>query len=285
MQTSIDCIACFVRQALDAARFFSEDSVVHERIVREVLESTARMEWNEPPPVVGQRIHRRLRELTGHADPYRAVKERHNRMALALLPELAARIDHAEDPFALAVHLAITGNIIDLGVNGQLTEAHVHESIETALARPLVGDLEGLRSAVTEASNILYLADNAGEIVFDRLLVEQLDPSRVTVAVRGQAVLNDATRREAESAGMTDLVEVIDNGTDAPGTILGDCSEAFRARFEQADLVIAKGQGNYETLSKARKAIYFLFMVKCPVIAADADHPVGTHLIVNGTGL
>jgi len=282
MQTSIDCIPCFLRQALEAARFFSDSPAVHERIVREVLEMAGRLDWHEPPPVVGQRIHRRLRELTGHADPYRPIKERHNRMALALLPELADKIADAEDPLVLAAHLAIAGNIIDLGVNGQLTEDEVHAAIENALAKPLVGDPPALRAAFSEASHVLYLADNAGEIVFDRLLIEQLGPSRVTVAVRGQAVLNDATFRDAEAAGLSELVEVIDNGSDAPGTILSDCSEAFRSRFAQADLIIAKGQGNYETLSNTKRSIFFLFRVKCPVIAADVGYPVGTHLALAG---
>jgi uncharacterized protein with ATP-grasp and redox domains len=117
------------------------------------------------------------------------------------------------------------------------------------------------------ATSILYLADNAGEIVFDRVLIETLGPQRVTVVVKGTPVLNDALAADAEAAGLVDFVEVIDNGSDAPGTLLEDCSEATRSRFQSAGMVIAKGQGNYETVSGATRPVWFALMAKCGVIA------------------
>jgi len=127
--------------------------------------------------------------------------------------------------------------------------------------------LESFRKTVTEAQNILYLSDNAGEIVFDKLLIEQLGPEKVTLAVKARPVLNDATAEDAGAAGLIDLVEVIDTGDDAPGTILETCSGVFRYFFEAADVVIAKGQGNYESLSDVDKNIFFMLKAKCPVIA------------------
>ncbi len=113
----------------------------------------------------------------------------------------------------------------------------------------------------------------------DRLLIEQLGPERVTVGVRGGPVLNDATLADASEVRMTELVDVIDNGSDAPGTILADCSDSFRERFDGADLVIAKGQGNFETLSGLNRHIVFLFKVKCPVVSREVGLPVGTHAL------
>ena len=124
-----------------------------------------------------------------------------------------------------------------------------------------------------------FLKDNAGEIVFDRLLIERLPPGKVTVAVRGFPVINDATLADAEGAGIHEVAEVIENGSDAPGTILDDCSESFRDRFDKADLVIAKGQGNYETLSEVDKDIYFLLKAKCPVIARDIGCQEGAMIL------
>ena len=132
------------------------------------------------------------------------------------------------------------------------------------------------RRAAREARSILYLADNAGEIVFDRLLIEALGPGRVTVAVRGHPVINDATRDDAREAGLEGEVELIDNGSDGPGTILEDCSPAFRERFRAAGLIIAKGQGNAETLSGVPGRIFFLFKVKCAVMASRFGLPEGT---------
>ena len=279
MKTALDCVPCLVRQSIDSSRAVSDDPAVHQQVLRDMLRWTADVDPTESPPELGQRLHRRLREVTGVSDAYRAEKDRHNRMAMSLLPELRERIDTSDDPFALAVRLAIAGNIIDLGVGGQVAEADLRESIDQALSEPVHGLLGELRTAIAEARRILYLADNCGEIVFDRLLIEHLPLDRVTVAVRGGPILNDATMVDAQTVGLTELVEVIDNGTDAPGTLLGDCSRSFVERFRGADLIIAKGQGNFESLSDEPAPIYFLFKVKCSVVADHVGEPLGTHMV------
>ncbi len=280
MNIYLDCIPCFVRQSLDAVRMATDDPVSHEQMLRDVLRLTSEMKLSDTPPVIGQQIHRRLRELTGAADPYAAVKTRFNRMAMETLPELRARVTAAEDPFEAAVRLAITGNIIDFGPKGNTTEKDALEAIANALSEPLHGDLRAFQDAIKQADNLLYLADNAGEIVFDRILIERLLPKHVTVAVRGAPVINDATRVDAQETGLIDLTEVIDNGSDGPGTILSDCSAAFLEHFRTADLIIAKGQGNFETLSEESANIFFLFKAKCPVIAAHAGVPVGAQVLL-----
>lgn len=284
MKTTLDCIPCFVRQTLEAARFASDDVKLHERVLRELLRVVADSDLTLPPPVMGQQIHRTLRRLTGREDPYRSAKERFTRLAWHMLPELSAGLERAADPFRNAVQLAIAGNLIDLGVHGGLTEEMVRATVAEALREPLVGDLEGLRDAIGCAGSVLYLADNAGEIVLDRLLIEQLQGARVTVAVRGAPVINDATLADASAARLAEVAEVVSNGSDAPGTILEDCSRDFQRRFRAADLIIAKGQGNFETLSEAEGPIYFLLKVKCPVIAAHVGEPVGTQLLARPRG-
>jgi len=283
MKTYLDCLPCFIRQAADAARMVSTDSALHEQILREVLRWASEMALDESPPVLGQRIHRRLREITGVEDPYRAAKDHLNRMALSLLSELKAEIKAASDPLVMGVRLAIAGNVMDLGVNGEVTESDVRNSISQALAEPFAGEQNGFRQAVAEARSILYLADNAGEIAMDRLLIEQLSPARVTLVVRGAPVINDATMADARAVGLHEIVEIIDNGSDAPGTILEDCSEDFTRRFSEADLILAKGQGNFETLSEEPRNIFFLFQAKCPVIAAHIGLPVGTHILARSS--
>jgi hypothetical protein len=164
---------------------------------------------------------------------------------------------------------------MDLAVNSTLSEAQVRAAIAGCLSEPLDGNVAEFARTVAEAQRILYLTDNAGEIVFDRFLIEHLPRDRVTVAVRGAPVINDATRVDAEAAGLTELVRVIDNGSDAPGTVLDDCSDTFRRQFAGADLIVAKGQGNYETLRESPQRIYFLLRVKCPIIARDLGCPLG----------
>ena len=264
-----------LRQALHVVQMALQDETGRARILQEVANAVRNIDMSQPPPVMGQRIHRIMREMSGVSDPYRAVKDRLNRAALDFYPSLKARIKGAARPMEEAVRLAIAGNLLDCGVNSEMDKEHVQPVVEWAFHEQLIGDPNELAEAVLESKTTLFLADNAGEIVFDRLLIEMLPREKATIAVRGKPVLNDATLADAEQAGLTSQFEVIENGSDALGTILDDCSEAFQERFHAADLVIAKGQGNYETLSEAEKNIFFLLKVKCPVIARDIGRHVG----------
>ncbi|MFH1746565.1 MAG: ARMT1-like domain-containing protein [Planctomycetota bacterium] len=283
VKTFFDCIPCFIRQALDAVRMVTDDEQVHGRLLQEVLRAASEMDLSQSPPAMGQHIHRQIRQLTGDKDPYREIKCQHNRLALQLYPELRARVYRSDSPLETALRLAIAGNVIDLGVNTHLEETQVFEAIEQSLALPLDGDADKFAAALDQAESIMYLADNAGEIAFDRLLLEQIPSEKVTLVVRGSPVINDATMADAQVAGIPGLVEVIDNGSDAPGTILEDCSAEFRRSFERSDLIIAKGQGNYETLSDEPKDIFFVLKAKCPVIARDLGCQVGSLVLRRST--
>lgn len=280
MNSSLDCVPCFARQALEAARAATDDEQRQEAIVRAALRAIADGALDQPPPAMAQRIHRALRALTGDPDPYREIKAGFQRMALDMLPVLRREVAEAADPLAMAVRIAIAGNVIDLGAYAGLSPEAVRVGFGQVLREPVVGDVDALRAAIGRARRILYLADNAGEIVLDRLLVEQLPLERVILATRGAPVLNDATLAEAREAGLDALVALMDNGSDAPGTELADCSEAFLERFREADLIIAKGQGNFESLSHVEAPIAFLLKVKCPLAAEHAGLPVGTHALI-----
>jgi len=281
VRTYLDCVPCFVRQALDSAYRYTHSPEIHERMLREALALASTMSFDDSPPAMGRVIHRRLRELTGQVDPYKAAKRKANAFALRLYPDLKQLVDHSDDPLVAAVKFAIAGNVIDLGVKTSLAEADVHSAIREAADGKIDSDaVEEFRRATAAAGDILYLTDNAGEIVFDRLLIERMRPRTVTVAVKARPIINDATRADAEAAGLTDFVEVIDNGDDAPGTILDSCSPSFRRRFDAADLVIAKGQGNYETLNECQhQNLFFLLKVKCAVLARDLQCRLGEMVV------
>ncbi len=279
MLTALNCVPCFVRQTLEAVRFITSDTAAQEKALRTVLRAAADMDLSQPPPIFALQIHRNLRDITGIEDPYRLSKDRFNRLALAILPGLRELARESADPFLTVVRLAIAGNVIDMGVNRDLSEDKIMESIQDALSEPFHGEIEEFRKAAFRAKKILYLADNAGEIVFDRLLIERLPPGRMTVAVRGGPILNDATHEDARISGLCDIAEVIDNGSSAPGTILQDCSPDFREHFAEADLIIAKGQGNFETLDDIPANLFFLFKVKCRVIASAVGLDEGTQVL------
>lgn len=254
--------------------------------MREVLEALAINHWHLSPPYLVQKVHRIIHRWSGEGDPYRDAKRAFNQIALEMLSELERQVLEAEDPFAMAARIAIAGNIIDLGIVPDLDRETLEATIERAMHEPLaVDDLDALREAVEGAERILYLGDNAGEIVLDRLLLGQLPLDKVTFAVRGAPILNDATMEDAEAAGLTSLVRVIDNGSDVPGTIPEMCSKEFREIFSRADLVIAKGQGNYETLSDdPHPGLFFLLKVKCPLVAANLGAPLGGLVVKRSAG-
>jgi damage-control phosphatase, subfamily I len=280
MRIFLDCIPCFVRQALDSARLVTDDEQIHEQVLRAVLRLASDLDMSQSPPAIGQQIHRLIRELVGNNDPYHRIKKRFNNLALELFPDLRKQIVGSNDRLETAIRFAIAGNIIDFAVKTSLAASDIEKTISDSLSGYLnPAQIQGFKNTVTEAEKILYLADNAGEIVFDRLLIEQLPYEKVTVVVKGNPVINDATIEDADVAGLTRIVEVIDNGSDAPGTILETCSQTFRDHFEDADLIVAKGQGNYETLSDADKNIFFILMAKCPVIARDLGCEVGQMIL------
>jgi len=272
---------CFVRQALDAARLATSDEKIHAQVLRGVLDAAAMMNFDQSPPMMGRTIHRIVKELSGNNDPYKQAKDRFNRYALELYPRCKKIIEQSSTPLETAVRLAIAGNVIDLGVNSEINQSGINDAIEHALSGQLFGNMKSLYNAVRSVENILYIGDNTGEIVFDRLLIEQLPTDKITFAVRGYPIINDATMDDARSTGMTELVNVIDNGSDVPGTSLEECSDVFRHYFHNADLVISKGQGNYETLSDVDKDIFFILKAKCPVIAQHIGCDVGNLVVLS----
>ena len=278
MNTSLDCIPCLVRQALKVARMATSDEKVHETILRETLRHASQLDLTRPP-MLGQWIYRQVRRQTGQADPYLAVKQESNRLALALYPTWKQRVLASENLLLAAVRLAIAANIIDFGINGDLKPEDIPSALEKSFASRLEGDADEFLGAVAKAKDILYLADNAGELVFDRLLIELLARKNITVAVKGGPAINDALRADAEVAGLPGLVEVIDNGTDGAGTLLETCGVEFRRRFERADLIIAKGQANYETLDDGPRAIFFLLKIKCPLVGRHIGREVGSLVV------
>jgi uncharacterized protein with ATP-grasp and redox domains len=279
MKTYHDCIPCFVRQTLETIKLTSDDASLHEKALRDILAILSRMDFNKAPVIMGRQIQHLIQRLSGNSDPYRALKQQFNQMALDLYPRLKAQVGSAENAFETAARLALAGNMIDFGIGRILESAQTTATIEMALSANLKGDIQSLERAARKARSILYLGDNCGEIVFDRLFIEQLIPDRVTYVVRAAPIINDVTMDDARFTGMTDQTRVIDNGSDAPGTLLSECSHEFKTAFENADLIIAKGQGNYETLHASDRPIVFMLKVKCPAVARHIGQEIGSYVI------
>ena len=279
MKTYLDCFPCFLRQALEAARMAGADEERQRLILDRTMALLQDASLESKPPEIGDRVHRIVRQLTGDDDPYAAVKAESTREALRLYPRLKALVAEDGDRLERAIRIAIAGNVIDFATGADFD---IKEGLERILNQPFaINDIAAFRKALSEARSVLYLGDNAGETVFDRVLIEALDVP-VIYAVKGGPIINDATVDDALAAGLDEVAEVVSTGSDAPGTILSRCSAEFRALYERAELVIAKGQANYETLSEEGGRLFFLLKVKCPVIARDIGAPVGSIVLKRG---
>ena len=281
MNTYLDCIPCFIKQTLKISERVIEDESTRKDVMRLVLSALVELDFQLSPPKMAQIIYRLISERSGVSDLYYQEKEEFNRVALELYPRLKSMVEQSANPWETSLRLAIAGNIIDLGTKGEVTQSEINESIDESIAQFLpAAEIKRLKDAVERADSIIYLGDNAGEIVFDKLFIKQMPLDKICYVVRGEPVINDATMKDARDVGLTEIVEVMDNGSDAPGTILEECSTEFVHRLNNADLIISKGQGNYETLSGIGRNICYLFKVKCPVVARQAQIDVGELVVL-----
>ncbi len=288
MRTFPACYACLFQQSLNAMRLcenghYRTAGVTLERettTLRKILSMLAEADPALSPAHMLALLNPYVCQAAGVDDPYRAVRLAGLEVALASQQGFRELMEKSSDPFDTATRLAIAGNIIDV-IPGQTYD--LWGVVRQALEQSIAGDgIENFRSAVASAKSILYLADNAGEAVLDRFLVEQIGKP-IHYAVKSGPILNDATLEDAVTAGLgATLAQIVSTGSQAPGTILEMCSPEFLEIYRAADLIIAKGQANYETLDTQGERVFFLMKIKCPIIAQQVGFEVGNLLILQG---
>ena len=279
MKTYLDCIPCFIKQSLEAARMATDDEKIHAEVLKTVMTHLGSISFTNSPPELSKGVHEIIRNITKSKDPYKKVKDTSNKMAKNRYPHLKKIVEEAEDPLLMAVKLAIVGNVIDFGTNNRF---NVGDMIANAVKKDFDdGAYPQFEKSLCNTKTILYLADNTGEIFFDKLLIKELlkQDKEVTYVVRANPIINDATREDAKFAGIDKLATVIDGDVgqkqSAPGMVLNFASKKFLELFEYSDMVISKGQGNYEGLSDVNRDVFFMLVVKCPLVARDIDGEVG----------
>ncbi len=287
MKTYLDCFPCFLRQALDTARLSTNDEKIQRLALIEVMKFLVNFFQKNPdeiftPPHITRHIYRIIKEVTDCKDPYHDIKVKYNEIALNMYLDLKNIVKNSSDPLLTAIRLAIAGNIIDFGATGG--EFDLENTLKEVLTKEFaICDYDLFCESLKIAKTLLYLGDNAGEIVFDKILIEEILKKhnlKVYYAVKGESVINDATIEDAKQVKMNDVAEVITTGSDAPGVILNLCSEEFLKIYNNADMIISKGQGNYETLSEeSKKSIFFLLKVKCATVARHLKVKVGNIIL------
>ena len=282
MNTELECLPCFFGQVDRTLHYAGVNGNRGRGIRRRAEAIIERAPLDEVPARTTTLIHRMLREATG-VDPYRSVKETYNHIALDMLPALRNRAAASGDCLEGGVRAAVAGNVIDFGIYETID---LNRSIDESFRLPLSpAPFRSFAAKVSSSRRILYLCDNAGEIVFDRVLLEVLRAAGkdVTAVVKGSPVINDATLDDARAAGLYECARVIDNGSDGIGTLLETCSGSVLDEYRAADLIISKGQANYETLMQEEdERVFFLFKVKCRVVASYLKRPDGDIVVMEG---
>lgn len=268
MQASADCIPCVLRQALAAARRVTDDPWLHRKLLFAVMEHLPTLDFDRSPAELSFEAVRFVNKYLGVVDPYKEEKELYTKKLLALEHDMRRAVLGADDPLRAAIQFSLAGNAIDLGTLGPA-------EIEQELARDAmalefaVDDYEELRAALAEARSLMYILDNAGEVVCDKLVIEQLSVPEISCVVRKAPILNDVTREDIESVGLGRLARIVDPGVEALGVPLSLCSTDFRTLFADSDVVVAKGQANFETLDEAERPVFHVLRAKCDHMA---DH-------------
>jgi len=268
MKTFLDCLPCMMSQVLRAGRMATNDEKKNKKILDNVGAMMKDIHLENIPPETGDIIYKEVSKITGVIDPYKKIKESNIQEALSLYPELKEIIRKSDNKLLTAIRIAIVGNVIDLGVG---KEFNIVEDVKEILQQEFgILDFNEFEKHLEKANIILYLGDNAGESVFDKILIEELNKPVIYV-VRDIPVINDVTYQDAVDSGIDEVAEIISSGSSAPAVILTLCNENFLEKFNSSNMVISKGQGNYEGLSNVDRSVFFLLKAKCHVIANDLN--------------
>jgi len=284
MKLIMECLDCHVQQMKSAMNMVQLDDTSRYALFQKLLVEIGSADSNMTPPEMAQRLYDIVTRETGSNDLFAEIKKESNATALSVLEEVRSMVDTSTDPLKDALKLAASGNIIDYGARRGVSRDEILESVQHALE----GDVDqhfyqSFKETAERAKQILYVGDNSGEIVFDRVLLEHLPLDKVRFAVRGKPIINDATRTDAKTAGIDQLVAVLDTGDNTPGINLERSSSEFLDAFGNADMIIFKGQGNLETMCnedlkgyvKPGVKLFFILKVKCSYVSQSIGEDIG----------
>ncbi|MFP4021873.1 MAG: damage-control phosphatase ARMT1 family protein [Halanaerobium sp.] len=272
MKMKYDCLPCLFRQFLESARMVTDD----QEMIKDILKKYSQMlpdliDSETAAPRISAEMQAYIKQISGVDDPYAKIKEKNLKAAFKLLPLVKEEIEKAEDPLLAALLMSAMGNSIDAGVSLNI---NIKENIERALADSFArSDYQKFLGELKKADQLLFIADNTGEAVFDKLLLKKLKEYdlKITYAVRETAILNDITAEGAKELGIDQYAEIIKSGSQAPGMLMDSASREFLKHYQKSDIVLSKGQGNLEGLYGRETGIYFLLKAKCEVIADILD--------------
>lgn len=285
MKAQARCIPCFLDQAVEALELCEAEHDTQIRTMKRLLEYVDDVDLELSPPELSLHIHEIIRQETGNSDPYLPVKRLSTETVNSLLPRLRKLMKDSEDPLAFAIKAGALGNVIDFGTPVRID---INEKIDEVLGTELtVFEIDEFREVLEDVRNVLFLGDNAGEIILDTFLLAELRARGIdiTYGVREGPIINDATIEEAKEAGIEQFARLITTGSQAPGTLLSRATPDLIEALGRADLIISKGQGNFESLSsdpmlapriRTGVPVFFLLTVKCGIVGTYTGVPEGS---------
>ena len=282
MKTYPKCYDCIVRQTVNAVLLNEDDESIQIQTIQKVISKLAQMDAKLSPSEIAGETNRVIRDSLGVIDLYKDEKDASHQHALNYQDDLRELILKGQDRLERGLKVSAAGNIIDIV---HAVDYDLWEEVEKTVSQELQGGgLEAFRKELNGAPHLLYLADNVGETIFDRVFIETLDIP-VKYVVKSGPVLNDATLEYAVAAGIDQVAEVVETGSWAPGTVLSQSTPDFQKLFLESPLVLSKGQANYETMDEQGDKVFFLLRTKCPVLSDLLDIPVGNLVLKQGTPL
>lgn len=285
MKVKYECLPCLAKQVTTLSVKLTDDKKIQEEIIQYGLDVLQKNYLNSSTLYITGLIYEFAKKITGVDDPYKFEKEKFNQIAKQLISEfnLDSLIINSANPIDTAVRLSIAGNIIDFSIGIDIDKNDVKKSIDLSLNSDFFGSsVQAFTNSIEKAKNILFIGDNSGEIVFDKLLIELLPQHKIKYVVKGGPIVNDVTLKDAHSTGMSKLVKIIDTGASVQGSELSLCSDSFLEAFRNSDLIISKGQANFESLCDVKdKEIFFLLRAKCKVIADEVGCKQHSFVLLN----
>ncbi len=273
MKTHFDCFPCFLKQAKRVGQLLKLTDKKIWQLLKETACQLALMDVNLPPPQNAVAVYDKISMIIEVLDPFYNLKQKSINQALDLYPILEEQVARSNNKLEAAIRYAAAGNVVDYGIS---SEFDLLKEIDAVVnKRFFKWDFEVFQRELEKANWVLVLGDNCGESVLDKLLIKELKKD-VYYAVRGGPIINDVTYNDAKASGIDKICKIISTGCKAPGIIFEWCSKEFLELFEDAPLIISKGQGNFETLSDTKKNIFFLFKIKCQVVASFLNCPLGS---------
>ena len=280
-----ECLSCMTKVHLNK---YPEGTTDEQKVeyMQRVLKVLAEAPEKYGAPVIVRTINQIQDEMFGMKQDYAQIKRHYNQVMLNHEEQVKSKLAQSDDPIKTGIQYAMIGNYIDFGARISVNEEQLTELLNDS-DRFVIDEKQygELTDNLERAHKMVYLTDNCGEIVMDKLLIREIKKKypdlKVTVLVRGEEVINDATLEDAAQVGLTEIAEVLPNGSDIAGTWLEEISEEAKSVLEEADVIISKGQGNFETLRKCGMNIYYIFLCKCDLFANTFQVPKLTGMLIN----